>query len=107
MHDFPDPTQHSPVRSKTTTALQGLYALNGSLLNQQAKALSERLKKEREADPARIELAYLLLYSRLPTDDERSAGLAFLGTAMDAEYNHRWNQYTHVLLAANELLYID
>ena len=107
MHDFPDPTQHSPVRSITTTALQGLYALNGPLLNRQAETLSQRLQQENDKDPQRIDHAYLLLYSRLPTDGERSAGLEYLGAPDDSQHGQRWQQYAHVLLAANELLYVD
>jgi hypothetical protein len=107
MHDFPDPTQHSPARSITTTALQGLYALNGPLLNQQSHALSQRLQKQSEYDHQRIDDAYLLLYSRLPTSAERVAALEFLGASEHSEYGQRWEQYVHVLLAANELMYVD
>ena len=107
MHDFPDPTQHSPTRSQTTTALQGLYALNGPLLNQQARALVQRLQKDSDNDYQRIDDAYHLLYSRLPTNAERAAGLEFLGASEESEYAQCWKQYVHVLLAANELLYVD
>ena len=107
MHDFPDPTQHSPARSKTTTALQGLYALNGSLLNEQAKALAARLQRERDSAPARIQRAYQLLYSRSPFDAELSAGLKYLECFDESESREAWNQYAHVLLASNELMYVD
>lgn len=107
MHDFPDPTQHSPKRSITTTALQGLYALNGPLLNQQAQTLSKRLLTENENDRQRINDAYVLLFSRLPTNEERSAGLEYLGPPEDSQHGQRWQQYAQVLLAANELLYVD
>lgn len=107
MHDFPDPTQHSPMRSITTTALQGLYALNGPLLNQQAQTLSKRLLRENDNDHQRIDDAYVLLYSRRPTNEERSAGLEYLGTPEDSQHGQHWQQYAQVLLAANELLYVD
>jgi cytochrome c553 len=108
IHDFPDPTQHSPARSSTTTPLQGLYALNGPLLTQQANALTKRLSQEfPDDDPARINRAYWLLYSRAPTEDETRLALEFLGDSSADTHESRWKQYTHVLLASNELLFID
>jgi hypothetical protein len=51
----------------------------------------------------RIDLAYRLLYGRPATDEEMRIGLGFLaGGGGD-----RLKQYAHVLLAANELLYVD
>ncbi|MEO2034870.1 MAG: PSD1 and planctomycete cytochrome C domain-containing protein [Planctomycetaceae bacterium] len=108
IHDFPDPTQHSPMRSATTTPLQGLYALNGPLLAQQSDALSARLGRECGGlDRARIERAYWLLYSRAPTEREIQLGLAFVDETDEADNEIAWKQYTHVLLASNELLYIE
>jgi hypothetical protein len=111
VHDFPDPTQHSPQRSSTVTALQGLYALNGPLLDQQAQALVDRLLKESPIDArCRVEQAYQLLFSRSPTKQEQQLALAFLGDEDDIggeDLSARWKQYAHVLLASNELLFID
>jgi hypothetical protein len=111
VHDFPDPTQHSPQRNSTVTALQGLYALNGPLLDQQSRALADRLMKESPGDTrCRIERAYRLLYSRSPTQREYQLALAFLGEEediSDEEQTSRWQQYAHVLLASNELLFVD
>jgi hypothetical protein len=53
--------------------------------------------------PPRVDLAYRLLYGRPATDEEIRLGLGFL-----ADGNQdRLKQYAHVLLAANELLYVD
>ena len=108
IHDFPDPTQHSPMRSLTTTPLQGLYALNGPLLTQQSDALLDRLRTECGGDDqARIKRAYWLLYSREPTERELQLGRTFIGNTSGVEKTSAWKQYTHVLLASNELLFID
>ena len=108
IHDFPDPTQHSPKRNATVTALQGLYALNGPLLANQAKALVQRLRGEcGEEAVASIERAYWLLYSRPPTETEKQLGLAFLNKAPEHGKEARWFQYAHVLLASNEFLFVD
>src|SRR5581483_8615166 len=46
LHDFPDPTAHSPARVPTTTPLQQLYTLNSPFLQQESAALAGRLKAE-------------------------------------------------------------
>ena len=110
MHDFPDPTAHSPQRVSTTTSLQGLYALNGPLLLERSAALAERLLMQPNRDnndQGRIELAYRLLFARQPTDRESEIGLAFVGNTSGAERAAAWAQYAHVLLASNEFLFVD
>ncbi len=105
-HDFPDPTAHSPQRLSTTTALQGLYALNGPLLLDRAEALSRRLAADiPEGDTERIQFAYRLMFSREATPRETEIGLAFLGETTGADRTTAWTQYAHVLLASNEFLY--
>ncbi len=107
IHDFPDPSQHSPQRSRTVTALQGLYTLNGPLLAEQSRALSDRLRREFSDDHARMRRAYWLLYSRESTEHEQQLGLDFLGDAAGDERAARWTQYAHALLASNEFLFVD
>ena len=107
-HDFPDPTAHSPQRLSTTTALQGLYALNGPLLLNRAESLSKRLAADiPQGDAERIQFAYRLLFSRKPSPRETKIGLAFLGETTGPERATAWTQYAHVLLASNEFLFVD
>ncbi len=108
VHDFPDPTQHSPQRNLTVTALQGLFALNGELLARQAQSLVQRLSGEvGDDDRQRIHRAYALLYARPPSARELALGEAYVGQATGEAKLVRWQQYAHVLLAANEMLFID
>ncbi len=108
IHDFPDPNQHSPQRFSTTTALQGLYALNGPLLAEQSQALLSRLGREHPDDEAaQINRAYWLLSSRSPTAVEQKLALEYLSDTAGEERANRWKQYTHVLLASNEILFLD
>src|SRR5439155_2802151 len=68
LHDFPDPTAHSPSRVPTTTPLQMLFTLNSPFVQQQSAALVRRLQAETPDDTAmRVRRAYLLLYGRPPT----------------------------------------
>ena len=118
-HDFPDPTSHSPQRLPTTTALQGLYALNGPLLENQAGKLAERLILESPDNTSRIDRAYQLLFSRAPSPTEIQLGRSFVSDIspvgnITSDDNHAtgkapptWQQYCHVLLLSNEFLFID
>ena len=108
IHDFPDPNQHSAQRSFTTPALQGLYALNGPLLAEQSRAVVDRLRTEfPDDDNGRITRVYRLLFSRSPTDRERSLALNYLGDSTGDDRTARWQQYAHALLASNEFLFVD
>lgn len=107
IHDFPDPTQHSPKRSQTTTPLQGLFALNSSFLLQQAEAFVGRLEQIDETSDGQVAAAYRLLFGRVPTAEETQLANEFLSAADDAELRTRWIQIAQVLLASNELLFID
>lgn len=108
VHDFPDPTQHSPSRTSTVTALQGLYALNGQLLARQSQQVVDRVTREIPAgDRKQITRAYWLLFSRAPTDRELDIGQAYLGNLNADAKLERWHQYVHVLLASNEFIFID
>jgi hypothetical protein len=110
MFDYPDPNVHADRRVETTTPLQKMFVLNSPFMVQQAAALADRLQAEipDNASPAntdRIRAAYQLLYGRPATDEEVRLGLNFL--LADGDRPIRWKQYAHVLLAANELLYVD
>ena len=103
--DFADPNAHSERRVETNTPLQKLLALNHPLMVRQAETLVERV--HREAGPsieAGIRRMYALLYSREPDRDELAAGAAFLGEPAD---ERNWVEYAQVLLASNELLFVD
>lgn len=110
LFDFPNPNVHASRRTETTTPLQKLFVLNSPFLVFQAGSLAERLRKEvtgetEQAERQRIDLAYRLLYSRPPSETEVRLGLAYLGDEGDRPA--RWPHYAHVLLAANETLFVD
>lgn len=104
-HDFPDPTAHSPRRAETTTALQGLYALNSPHFAARAKAMAAKIENEAKTQPARLDLAYATLFQRSPTKREREIAEAFL--AQNEDEQAAWRQLCHALLASNEFLFID
>jgi len=78
----PDPNQDPPCeRTSESTAPQILHLMNSPALNRKLLLDSARPAKLAAGDASNekiVEEAYLLVYSRLPTDDEKQAALEFL-----------------------------
>ena len=104
--DYPDANVHAEKRSVTTTPMQKLFVLNSPFMQRRSAALAARLLGGAEDDDARIALAYRLLFARPPEEPERELALAFLRRGGDSEMS-RWEQYAQILLASNEMLYVD
>jgi hypothetical protein len=106
LFDYPDANAHAEQRPLTTTSMQKLYVLNAPFLLRQAGILASRLAQEAPERAARVERAYARLYGRPPTGEELEMGIAFLEKP-ETKAGERWVRYAHVLLSANELLYVD
>ena len=105
--DYPDANVHSAKRSGTTTAIQKLFIINNSFMVEQAKGLAKRITGDSSStDLTHIQSTYALLYNRQPTREETDLGLAFLRLPAEGKLT-RWEQYSHALLAANEMMFID
>src|ERR1051325_723355 len=107
--DYPDANVHAEKRAVTTTPMQKLFVLNSSFMIERAKSLARRLTSDaKESDRKRIEHAYELLFARSPDKTELKAGLAWLHKPAEASMKlTRWEQYAQVLLASNEMSYVD
>jgi len=105
--DYPDANVHAEKRSVTTTPMQKLFLLNSPFILEQARALATRLTSDpSETNVARVQRAYLTLYNRPPTPEETQIALEFLQKP-ETEGMPRWERYAQVLLASNEMFYID
>ncbi|MEQ1858815.1 MAG: PSD1 and planctomycete cytochrome C domain-containing protein [Chthoniobacteraceae bacterium] len=104
--DYPDANVHAEKRSVTTTPPQKLFMLNSTFMQRAAAALAARLRGAAEDDDARVALAYRLLFGREADASERRLALDFLHKPDSADVS-RWEQYAQVLLASNEMLYVD
>ncbi len=105
LHDFPDPTMHSPGRIPTTTPLQQLFTLNSPFVQQQSAALARRLAAEApDGLDRRVQRACWLLYGRPAKESEITLAREFLTAA---EPPILWQEYAQVLLGSNEFLFID
>jgi hypothetical protein len=105
--DYPDANVHAEKRGVTTTALQKLYVLNSPFMLERAKAFAVRLRELSPlSDSARVSQAYELLLGREPAFEESRLALEFLQKPAHGEAS-RWEQYAQLLLASNEMLYVD
>jgi len=105
--DYPDANVHAEKRATTTTPVQKLFLLNSPFMLARSQALANRLAKEAgKSDTGRIRRAYELLFGREPERAEIKTALGFLrGPA--ATGMSRWDQYAQILLASNEMFYVD
>lgn len=105
-YDYPDANVHAEKRSATITPTQKLFTLNSPFMLGQAKVLAARLTEAADNDAARIREAYRLLFAREPEREETKLALTFLTQPTTAAMT-RWEQYAQMLLASNEMLYVD
>jgi hypothetical protein len=99
--DLCDTVHSSAQRNTTTVAPQALTLFNGDFVNEQARHLAARLRKEAGENPKlQIAHAYRLAFGRPPTRTETSAMLEFLRTSS-------LEQVCRVILNLNEFAYAD
>ena len=102
--DYPDANVHVAKRAVTTTPTQKLFAMNSEFIIGQAEALAAKL--DQGALESRINEAYLSLFAREAKPAEIKLAVKFLDGPKNESLS-RWAQYTQVLLASNEFLYLD
>jgi hypothetical protein len=107
LFDFPDPSLHAEGRYETTTPLQKMFVMNHPLMIDRADALASRLDKIETTDAARIRRAYRDLFCREADPQEVALAESFLKSVPVGGAKSAWQQYAQVLLASNELVYLD
>jgi hypothetical protein len=129
--DMPDTVETCARRANTTTAPQALALLNDGVILKAAQSFAERvLEDERPGWDARVERAYRLAFSRAPAAEERAQARRFLddqarriearlagGQAVTAPPHvppgvspaqaAALVDFCHVLVNANEFVYVD
>ena len=100
LFDFPSPSSTADRRFATSTPLQRLFFLNSDFIARQSESLAAVVARE-PGEEARIRRVYKILFGRDPDGKELSAGREFLRAWANA-----WPEYTQVLLASNEFLYV-
>lgn len=100
-------------RDVTTTPLQSLMLINSQFTLDRAAAFARRVCAEEGDEARRVALSYQIAFGRRPTSAEAAAALGFLraqAAACDdasAATVQSWTDFCHVLLNANEFLYVE
>jgi len=111
--DSPEGFHSTAQRHVTTTPTQALLMINSPFMVARGRALADRIAKEKTSDDDRIERAFQLCFGRATTVKEREGALAFLREQeqkVGSKGNRRQQalaDFCHVLLNANEFLYVD
>lgn len=115
LFDFPSMRATIAKRPTSIVPQQFLFLMNSSFVIERSKALAARLDLEAGDDRQRIELAYRLLFGRVPTQQELALGLEFVSPTSATPQQHAekkkptlspWQQYVQVLLSSNEFMYV-
>ncbi|HSI36689.1 MAG: DUF1553 domain-containing protein, partial [Phycisphaerae bacterium] len=100
-----------PSRFQTTQSTQALMMLNSDMINDEARALAARLKKQAGDDPRKqVEMALRLALSRTPEEQEISRGVDFIARLQakhKASPETALNQFALLVLNLNEFVYVD
>ncbi len=109
LFDFGDATSPEGHRNPTTVATQALFVMNSPLVEREAKALADRVLKQKK-DATRIEEAYVAILDRRPAPGEIDAGLTYIQSLRrkwnDIDEPKAWQSFCHALMASNEFMYI-
>ena len=97
LYDFPDASQTAPNRDLTTSALQQLFIMNGGFMRLGAQSLAKAVEEQPD-HAAKVQELFRRALGREPAAKELDLALTFLdgGTI---------EQYAHVLLSSNELIF--
>jgi hypothetical protein len=106
LFDYPDANVHAARRSNSTTPTQKLFVMNSPFMIEQSKQLAQRLRQSGSDDASRIRHAYELLFAREPEAEELAIAHEFLKQPAESALT-AWEQLAQVLLATNEMAWVD
>jgi hypothetical protein len=112
LFDFAEPSLVVGSRETTNVPIQAHYLLNSPFVQQRAQQLANRIKTE-ATDEQRVEMAFVLCFSREPDEFELQRSLAFLCTEEDVlnklseTKSQRLIVFCQALLATAEFRNID
>jgi hypothetical protein len=108
VHDQADTDNSCPVRFTTTVPTQALGMLNGAFLNEQAKALADRLSHDVPDNlENQVRQAIRLTSGRKPSEEEVNRDVAFIHDLSAKGVADALKQYCLLNLNTNEFVYLD
>jgi hypothetical protein len=106
--DVADPSLVVGQREVTTVPSQALYLMNSPFVQEQARALAERVLANGGDDEARVERAFRLTLARSPSTAEQATALAYLRETTTARSRAiAWSSFCQTLLACAEFRYLQ
>lgn len=107
LFDAPDAGLVTGSRDATSSPLQSLYLMNNTWIQEQAVALSERVREVPGRE--RIHRAYQLVLTRAPSETETEAAIAFMTRISDARMStdDKLAAYCQALMCTAEFRSID
>jgi len=97
LYDFPDPAQTAPGRDLTISSLQQLFVMNSSFMHLQSIALAKAVEPEAD-NGAKVRALYRKILARDPSPKELDLALSYLSQGT-------LEQYSHILLSTNEVIF--
>jgi hypothetical protein len=97
LYDFPDPSQTAPGRDLTISSLQQLFIMNSSFMKEEATVLAKSVEPEPD-NAAKMRSLYRKILSRDPSPKELDLALSYLSQGT-------LEQYSHILLSTNEVIF--
>jgi hypothetical protein len=107
LFDIADPELVTGRRPVTNVPAQALYLMNSPFVASAASQAAARIMESTTDDRQRLDRAYALLLSRVPTQAERERALHFLTADGEQSTPQAWSQFVHILLASTEFHMLD
>jgi len=113
LFDGADTNASTATRLNSTTSLQALFLMNDPFVHAQASKFAARILAEGKDDASRIERAYWLLFSRVPTSGESERATDYLAqlrtklNQVDQGSTRAWESLTRALFMSNEFVYVE
>ncbi|MFM7150750.1 MAG: DUF1553 domain-containing protein, partial [Gemmataceae bacterium] len=107
--DLASPDVSTPRRHSTTVPQQALFLMNSPFVQEQSRALAQRLLSQGEAsDEARVQQLYHLAFGRAADPEEVALARTYLrDSSRTANGSTPWERYVQVVLLANEFAFVD
>jgi hypothetical protein len=112
LFDGPDTNTTTDHRESSTVPLQALFLLNNPFVHEQARGLARRMMAAAPEDADRIDFGYEVAWGRPADGGEIERARAYLRLYQETARPgtppiEAWASLAHVLLAANEFIYLD
>ena len=98
--DCANPSNLTPARNVTTTALQSLALLNNDFILRQSAYFADRVQAKASTPATQAELAFALAFSRPPDAQEKSAAATLIS-------KRGLPELCRMLFNANEFVFVD